>query len=106
MTPPTILLRGPELLRAVRCLPPQEIALLVSLLVRAEPTTGRLSCSHEELAIELGTRLASLDHSIARLAHFDFLERIALHGDIELIELGSILHRRGFAPPNLPIESL
>lgn len=106
MTPSTILLRARELSRALERLPSHDLAVLVALFVRADPSNGLARFSLEDLAIQLAVQPERIGYSLDRLARHDFLERLEVHGDIELLALGPVLIPRGTTPLNLPLEPL
>lgn len=106
MTPPrpTIALRRTELVRAQR-LSATDLRVLVALILRACPSTGRTWEPSERLAEALG-----LSDAVVRAA----LHELVRHGLLEIhpgvmrglpcIELGPLLVRAAEPPENLPVE--
>ena len=80
--------------------------MLVALLVRACPDTGRVWEPPVKIAESLGLPVALVEDALHALAGLDFLEdHPTLFRQLRCIELGAIWIRPGVPPSNLPIES-
>ena len=101
---PTLPLRAAELQRALDCLPPADVTLLLDLVLRADLATGRVTVTVEDVAIRLAAPFHHVRTALCRLTRYDFIERIAVQGDAEMVDVGPLLIRRNGAPPNLPVE--
>lgn len=106
MTPPTPVLRvrRESLVRALR-LPPSDLRVLVLLLVRACPTTGRVWDPPEHMAEALDLPLSLVLDALHHLAGHDFLEEHpTLLRQLRCVELGEVFLRSMPPPANLPVE--
>jgi len=96
------LLRDP-LARAIRVLAPLDTQVLLHLLLRSCPTTGRVWTTLGRLAEELGMTPALVEHSLTRLAEQKLVEVHAPpRGQLGCIEFGPVLVRGDATPANLP----
>jgi hypothetical protein len=103
--PTTITLRRDPLARAVRLLAPLDTQVLLHLLLRSCPTTGRVWTSLGRLAEELGMTPTLVEHSLTRLAEQKLVEIMPpRHGTLGCIEFGPVLVRGEMAPENLPVN--
>lgn len=106
MTPPQPILRvrREDLARALR-MSPADLRVLVLLLVRACPTTGRIWEPPDRMAETLGLPLSLVEDALHRLAGADLLEEHpTLMRQLRCVELGPVFLRSMEAPPNLPVE--
>lgn len=106
MTPPAPILRvrRDDLVRALH-LPPNELRVLVLLLVHACPTTGRVWDPPERMAEALGLPLSIVDDALHALAGHEFLEEHpTLMRQLRCVELGPVFLRSMPPPMNLPAE--
>jgi DNA-binding MarR family transcriptional regulator len=106
MTPPQPILRvrRDDLVRAL-ALSATELRVLVLLLTRACPTTGRVWDPGDRIAELLDLPVSLVEDALHALAARDFLEEHpTLMRELRCVELGPVL-LRNFAPPdNLPVE--
>jgi len=105
MTSPstTITLLRDPLARAIRVLAPLDTQVLLHLLLRSCPTTGRVWTTLGRLAEELAMTPALVEHSLTRLGEQRLVEVHApTHGRLGCVEFGSVLVRGEAAPANLP----
>ncbi len=100
----TLLLRESEFSRALDHLGPMDFMVFLRLVAKADPATGTVHLRIEEFASLLATDPRVILRALERLAERDFLERVAQIGEAELIEIGTLLVRRGSPPPNLPVS--
>ncbi|MCC7537467.1 MAG: hypothetical protein IT379_14685 [Deltaproteobacteria bacterium] len=106
MTPPapTITVLRAPLLRAFGHLSPMDTKLLVHLLMRACPTTGRVWTTLERLAEEVDLTPKLVEHALSHLAETKLLEFHAPRiNQLGTIELGTLFVRQDAAPQNLPV---
>jgi len=106
MTPPEPILRvrRDDLLRALH-LPASDLRVLVLLLVRACPNTGRIWEPPDRMAETLGLPVSVVEDALHGLAGHDFLEEYpTLMRQLRCVELGTVFLRSMGGPPNLPVE--
>ncbi len=100
---PIVRLRREELARAGD-LPFLATRVLLALVVRACPVTGRVWLSPARLGDEIGLPESLILDAIERLGAAGFLEEHpALFERMGCIELGPVFIRDRFAPENLPV---
>lgn len=101
----TITLRREPLARAIRLLAPLDTQVLLHLLLRSCPTTGRVWTSLGRLAEELGMTPTLVEHALSRLTEQKLVEIMPpRHGTLGCIEFGPVLVRGEMAPENLPMN--
>lgn len=101
---PVLRIRREDLARAQSLAAP-ELRVLLALLVRACPTTGRVWDPPERLAEELELPLTLVQDALHALAGLDFLgEHPTLMRQLRCVELGPVFLRQFDTPENLPIE--
>lgn len=106
MTPPrpTVVLRRAELVRGLS-LGATDLRLLIALLVRACPSSGRTWEPSERLAEALGLSDALIRAGLDRLEREGFVElQPGLLRGLPSVELGPVLVRSHEPPENLPVE--
>lgn len=106
MTPPhpVLRVRRDDLVRALH-LRSSTLRVLVLLLVRACPTTGRIWEPPDRMAEALGLPLSLVEDALHQLAGQDFLEEHpTLMRQLRCVELGAVFLRSMDGPPNLPVE--
>ena len=106
MTPPEPILRirRDDLARALH-LSASDLRVLILLLVRACPTTGRIGEPPDRLAETLGLPVSVVEDALHALSGRDFLEEHpTLMRQLRCVELGPVFLRSMAAPRNLPIE--
>lgn len=102
-SPTVTLLRAP-LLRAFSNLAPMDTKLLVHLVLRACPTTGRVWTTLGRLAEELDLTPGLVEHALSHLAETKLLEYHPPRGtQFGTIELGTMFVRASSVPENLPV---
>jgi hypothetical protein len=106
MTPPEPILRvrRDDLSRTLR-LSASELRVLVLLMVRACPDTGRVWEPPDRMAETLGLPVSLVEDALHALAARDFLEEHpTLMRQLRCVELGPVFLRSMWTPPNLPVE--
>ena len=106
MTPPEPILRirREDLARTLR-LPASDLRVLVYLLVRACPTTGRVWEPPDRIAASLDLPVSLVEDALHHLAGHDFLEEYpTLMRQLRCVELGEVFLRSMPPPANLPVE--
>lgn len=106
MTPPqpVLRIRREDLARALRLSNP-DLCVLLFLLVRACPTTGRIWEPPDRIADALDLPVSLVEDALHRLAGHDFLEEHpTLMRQLRCVELGAVFLRSMEAPRNVPVE--
>lgn len=106
MTPPQPILRirREDLARALQ-LSATDLRVLLFLLVRACPTTGRVWEPPDRMAETLRLPVSLVEDALHALAGRDFLEEHpTLMRQLRCVELGPVFLRAMDAPANLPVE--
>ena len=102
-SPKVTILRAP-LTRALAQLAPMDAKVLLHLLLRACPTTGRIWTTLGRLAEDLELTPGLIEHALTHLAETKLLEYHAPRlGQLGTIELGTVFVRLEAAPDNLPV---
>ena len=104
--PHPLILRRRELDRAVDNLRPGDLAILATLILAADPVTGRVAVAVEDLGARLCVGPAHMIRTLDRLARLAFLVPVAREDTALLLDVGPILRRPGVPPPNLPVDPI
>lgn len=101
---PIVRLRREELARAT-ALPLPALRVLLALVVRACPVTGRVWVPAARLGDEISLPVSVVEDALDRLGEHGFLEDYpALLERMRCVELGAVFVRDRFAPENLPVQ--
>ena len=102
---PIVRLRREELARAAG-LPLPALRVLLALVVRACPMTGRVWLPPSRLGDEICLPVAIVEEAFDRLGEHGLLEEHpALFERMRCVELGPVFVRDRFAPENLPVST-
>lgn len=100
-------LRRRVLRDALASLRPFEVVVLLTVVVRADPRTGRAWYHPLRLAGDLGTTPGALTEAVDELVRCGLVEVLPASGPWGMsVALGALVHRPADPPENLPVGPL